>query len=243
MLKLKSLVLLVSILAVMGFIPIGNVGATYTYIGIQVDTVKRLSTMVDTCLLQGTTMAVMSGMNTLDTVTTTTTVGPTASPTSCAGNKIWSNLINITDGAYSLKIITPFCWGYWKQYPGGVNQPYYCWHRSYAGGNGWGFDRSCNEICTENGSTGPIPNFSCGIAWDENCSASKALFGITCSSCYQSSYAFSGIDSPSSSTSCYANYYYNGSNGCDWKTTSYSFVCPCVTPTGTYDFPFNFTAP
>lgn len=250
---MKKTINLLSIIVVLGILalfPIAIAEATWTYVGIQVDSAKRIYDNSNFCLLPNTTMDVMSGATSLNTVTTAdstcstgtgnTTLVP-GTPTGTAGKQIWSNLINLTSGSqYALKLTVPLCFGYWHRNTG-INNPYYCWYKGTQNGGG-GFNETCNQICTDNGTT-PVDSNACGRHYDENCLATKALFsGLTsCSPCNQNNYGYSGRDT--GNVSCWSNNNWNAYNGCDWSSSSYSFVCVCNYNTGTYSFPFTFTVP
>lgn len=254
MLKVTKSIIFISFFAVLVFVPVIKAGATYTYIGIQIDAVKRLATMEDTCLKPGTIMSIMDGTTVKDTVTTTATVGPTASPNNCSTNQIWSPLVNLENGTYSIKIETPICWGYWHKDSEIAQNQYSSTYKCLYGGtlhgslvtHDLGRNESCKEICGERNLT-VATNGS--AVWDENAGALKNQTGTLCNDynivddCYYGASVY-----VIGNGQCYCEQCRDCANpsnciqNAGWKDVNWARVCVCNHPIGTYNFPFTFTA-
>jgi|GEM_PF-5234546 len=244
--KIIRTLALIGIVGILAIYPTARADATWTYVGIQVDSAKRVSTNTDFCLVASTTMDVMEGSTSLNAVTT---VDPTcadgtgntklfpALPTGVSGKQIWSNLVNLTNGQqYTLKIIAPLCFGFWHKNTG-INNPYYCWYRGYQNG-GTGLGESCNQICQDNGTTALNDGLYCNSQYDQGCAAASALFG-TCGACWDGQ----NLNGRRYDTMCGNNSSGYAGQLCSSGDGSWSYVCPCNVSTGTYNFPFTFTTP
>lgn len=254
--KIINLILFPAILLILIFVPLARTEATLTYIGIQIDSVKRLATMGEICLLPTTVMKILdSGQNVVtgSTVTTTATVGPTASPTSCSANQIWTDLVDISSGNYTIRIETPVCFGYWHK-DSGLNMPYKCWYKGTRDlGLGVGRGENCIQVCQDyntsvGGSCGDFsqicspPSSAYCNDQDENCDVGKFLLpAYSMQLCWSSAHYWTGYSTQASQY--ISNNCVSCRQGCSWSDSTAIRLCVCHAPTAVYDFPFAFSAP
>ncbi|MBU3934427.1 hypothetical protein KKC00_00430 [Patescibacteria group bacterium] len=244
------------LLAVLIFIPVAKAEAALTYVGIKIDSAIKISDISQPsfCLKPGTKMYVMDGAAVLDTVTITgdngvdTGICPDDGDEDMAEHQIWSNLVDLASGsAYSIKLEVPLCWGYWQK-NSGADKSYRCWYAgtqtgSLAGGD-VGIGESCDQVCMDHDTTFITTSIE---RWDEDCTALKTLTGNSCDGAYEypcdmygpgiymsrynQCYCCRDRENPTSCSDC----------GDDYGSGDVR-LCPCNYQTGTYSFPFTFTA-
>ena len=152
----------------------------------------------------------------------------TTSPT-CAGNTIWSGLLNLTTAtSYKIYLYTPnFCSGYYDGY---------CYAK-------WTAGKNCTETCAHYGMTTVYANPDC-LAYsgtynystgEYDCSGEAKLKGSACASCTSGSYSYY-------STSTNACFYSSSYGACTWLDSNYVRVCNCNFNGTATGFNFNFTS-
>ncbi len=241
------------------FIPVAKISATQVYVGVQIQSANAPGyndgtnpPMTDNnwCLPANSSIGILSTAQynyLTSNYDATSLCGPsgycsTACPVSasiatsrvCAGNTIYSGLVNLTNGSnYKVYLYTPsFC-------PGYANGA--CYVTTLA-------NKNCCDVCSNYGLTAMGGETNCSSSNcsdynvyydDSNCSIEATLKGSACSVCNTgATYSyFSG-------NNCWTTY--GGSSyypACSWSSSGLTRVCTCNADTGTpTGFVFPFTA-
>jgi len=200
---------------VLAFIIPNNVDAALVYVGTKIENTQSPEGG-QFCLQSGTIMSV------IDTDGSTVLNAYTTTQQACAGDTIWSGLVDLQNQAqYGVRLRVPLC-------TDGDYREGKCW---YVGQQG----QSCTTVCSTHGGTASTTcNESLSQANIED------LAGITCM--YTQNYCpvyyeqyywvLNYID-------CYTCLQGSTYNNCGFSYYEATRICACAMSTGTFNFPFT----
>lgn len=175
------------------------------------------------CLPAGTQMSIWSG-------TTQKGITITATDQLCAGDTITSSTVSLTAGqTYTARLEVPLCFG------GKLDANGNCWYKGSTTG------KSCNQICSEHGTTKLEGSYCCEQV-DTSCEILSYFFNCA-DGCYQSSAYPYYYDYSGNYNYCYEGDTYGYSctyDSCDMPgyDDGAKRICSCES-TGTFNFSFQ----
>ncbi|MFA5877811.1 MAG: hypothetical protein WC845_00310 [Candidatus Staskawiczbacteria bacterium] len=238
--NIYSLSAFIIFFTVLVIIPITKVEATSVFVGLQLDTARKISDGSSFCLPVGTIMYVMEGSVPLNSVTLTSTVCENDGDGDLDEHKIFSNLVSLTIGnEYKVRLEASLCPCYLRYNSvSGANQ---CWCGGHTPGAIKGLGESCSDACSAHGL---IPEDYGVNHSDENADALKNQTGTTCSgtnnvaSCLN--FGGGGGDFPvvSNAGKCWRCETNHATYNTGWERGDYAVVCPCKFNSLNFDFVF-----